>query len=393
MAKPKNDFASIGDLYGGMLNGMKQKLVSEGKLGPSVKPGEIGEAPLIKGGPQTTAGYMPAKVDKKTMSKKDIDDNLYDINSLSYDEDEETIEGEGGGLGGGEAAERDLGPWLLAAAFALFLVELIAALGLRGLWRPRRFALPALLLLALVPWQVNAQGADGSAALATRLAYIRSGDAAVDETSRSGLAGLSDFVNRRTAAALAEPHGVTPGQDDLSFYPLLYWAILPDAPAPSAAMVAALNDFMRQGGIILMDTRDQGSGEGMSPGARAALRRVTRDLAIPPLIPVPEDHVLNRAFYLLNELPGRFAGGQVWVARDQDRANDSVSPVILGGHDWAAAWAMDRNGQHPHATIPGGARQRVLAYRFGTNLVMYALTGNYKGDQVHVPAILERLGN
>jgi hypothetical protein len=294
---------------------------------------------------------------------------------------------------GGEAAERDLGPWILAVAFALFLVELIAALGLRGLWRPRRFALPALLLLALVPWEVSAQGADGSAALATRLAYIQTGDAAVDETSRSGLAGLSDFVNRRTAAALAEPHGVTPGQDDLSFYPLLYCPILPDAPAPSAAMVAALNEFMRQGGIILMDTRDQGSGEGMSPGARAALRRVTRDLAIPPLIPVPEDHVLNRAFYLLNELPGRFAGGQVWVARDQDRANDSVSPVILGGHDWAAAWAMDRNGQHPHATIPGGARQRLLAYRFGTNLVMYALTGNYKGDQVHVPAILERLGN
>jgi hypothetical protein len=291
------------------------------------------------------------------------------------------------------ATERDLGPWLLAAAFALFLVELIAALGLRGLWRPRRFALTVLLLLALVPWQASAQGADGSAALATRLAYIQTGDASVDETSRSGLAGLSDFVNRRTAAALAEPHGVTPGQDDLSFYPLLYWPILPDAPAPGAAMAAALNEFMRQGGIILMDTRDQGSGEGMSPGARAALRRVTRDLAIPPLIPVPEDHVLNRAFYLLNELPGRFAGGQVWVARDQDRANDSVSPVILGGHDWAAAWAMDRNGQHPHATIPGGARQRVLAYRFGTNLVMYALTGNYKGDQVHVPAILERLGN
>jgi hypothetical protein len=93
MAKSKNDFASIGDLYGGMLNGVKQKLVSEGKLGPSVKPGEIGESPLIKGGPQTTAGYMPAKVDKKTMSKKDIEDNLYNIDSLSYDEDEETKKG------------------------------------------------------------------------------------------------------------------------------------------------------------------------------------------------------------------------------------------------------------------------------------------------------------
>jgi hypothetical protein len=208
-----------------------------------------------------------------------------------------------------------------------------------------------------------------------------------------GLVGLSDFMNRRTAAALSEPQAVVPGQDDLSFYPLLYWPVLAEAPQPDAAAVAALNTFMRNGGIILLDTRDEGSGEGMHPGARAALRRVTRDLAIPPLAPVAEDHVLRRSFYLLQDLPGRFTGGQVWAARDQDRANDSVSPVIIGGHDWAAAWAMDARGQNPFATIPGGARQRVLAYRFGTNLVMYALTGNYKGDQVHVPAILERLGN
>jgi len=88
MAKPKNDFTSIGNLYGSMLNGIKHKLVSEGKIGPKV--GEIGEAPLVKGGPQTTAGYMPAKIDKKTMSKKDLSDNLYKIDDLSYDEDEET---------------------------------------------------------------------------------------------------------------------------------------------------------------------------------------------------------------------------------------------------------------------------------------------------------------
>jgi hypothetical protein len=208
-----------------------------------------------------------------------------------------------------------------------------------------------------------------------------------------GLVGLSDFVNRRTAAALADPAAVTPGQDDLSLFPLLYWVVLPDAAQPEPQAVVALNDFMRHGGIILFDTRDEGSGEGFATGAKAALRRVTRDLAIPPLALLSEDHVLKRSFYLLPDLPGRFAGGQVWVARDQDRANDSVSPVILGGHDWAAAWAIDARGNNPFAVIPGGTRQRSLAYRFGVNLVMYALTGNYKGDQVHVPAILERLGN
>ena len=290
-------------------------------------------------------------------------------------------------------AERDLGPWLLALATLLLVADLLVSMVLRGVLGRAAPALaravPVLLLLGATP----AFAQEGSAALATRLAYVQTGNAEVDEVSRLGLAGLSDFVNRRTAAALADPVGVVPGRDDLSFFPLLYWPVLGDAPQPDAQMAAALNGFMRQGGIILFDTRDEGSGEGFSPGARTALRRVTRDLSVPPLAPVPEEHVLRRAFYLLQDLPGRFTGGVVWVAREQDRANDSVSPVIIGGHDWAAAWAMDARGNNPYAVIPGGARQRMLAYRFGVNLVMYALTGNYKGDQVHVPAILERLGN
>lgn len=293
---------------------------------------------------------------------------------------------------GGVPTERDLGPWLLALALLLLAVDLVISLAQRGLVG-RHVSRGAALAVLLMAAPGMAQEPDGAAAIATRLAYVVTGDAQVDEISRMGLVGLSDFMNRRTAAALADPHAVVPGRDDLSLYPLLYWPVLAEAPLPDAAAAAALNTFMRNGGIILLDTRDEGSGEGMNPGARAALRRVTRDLAVPPLAPVPDDHVLKRAFYLLQDLPGRYSGGQVWVARDQDRANDSVSPVIIGGHDWAAAWALDARGQNPYATIPGGARQRILAYRFGVNLVMYALTGNYKGDQVHVPAILERLGN
>ncbi len=306
---------------------------------------------------------------------------------------------------GGVPAERDLGPWLLAVAMLLLVADMLISLLLRGLVGRRRVMLGAALLASLIGGPALAQGGsqggargqtqgpEGNAALATRLAYVVTGDTAVDEVSRTGLVGLSDFVNRRTAAALADPLPVVPGRDDLAFFPLLYWPVLGDAAPPDAAAAAALNGFMRNGGIIVFDTRDEGSGEGFSPGSRAALRRLTRDLSIPPLAPVADDHVLKRAFYLLQELPGRFSGGMVWVAREQDRANDSVSPVIIGGHDWASAWAIDARGNNPYAVIPGGARQRTLAYRFGTNLVMYALTGNYKGDQVHVPAILERLGN
>ncbi|MFC7736655.1 DUF4159 domain-containing protein [Roseomonas sp. GCM10028921] len=294
---------------------------------------------------------------------------------------------------GGVPAERDLGPWLLAAALLLLAADLLLSLQSRGLGLRARAAVLALGLLLPGTGIALAQPGEGAPALATRLAYVVTGDAATDEVSRQGLAGLSDYVNRRTAAGLAEPVALRPGRDDLSFYPLLLWVVLPNAPAPDAAAIAAMNAFMRNGGIILFDTRNEGSGEGVSLGADAALRRITRDLQVPPLAPLPEDHVLKRAFYLLPDLPGRYAGGPVWIARDTDRANDSVSPVIIGGHDWAAAWAVDARGNNPYAVMPGGARQRTLAYRFGVNLVIYALTGNYKGDQVHVPAILERLGN
>jgi hypothetical protein len=291
---------------------------------------------------------------------------------------------------GAVAPEHALGPWLIAAALALLVADLLISLGLRGLLRA---ATVAVALLAIVPSARAQQPADPNPALATRLAYIVTGDAQVDLVSKSGLAGLSDYVNRRTAADLAVPAAVVPGQDDLSFYPLLYWPIVPDADAPSGAAISALNGYMANGGIILIDTQGGGgSGEGFNAGGGAALERVARGLAVPPLAPLTTAHVLARAFYLLQEFPGRFTGDEVWVQRDQDRSNDSVSPVIIGSNDWAAAWAVDDSGRPTHAVIPGGDRQRTLAYRFGVNLVMYALTGNYKGDQVHVPAILERLG-
>jgi hypothetical protein len=53
---------------------------------------------------------------------------------------------------------------------------------------------------------------------------------------------------------------------------------------------------------------------------------------------------------------------------------------------------VDSSGTPLVACVPGGNRQREMAIRFGINVVMYALTGNYKTDQVHVPALLRRLG-
>jgi hypothetical protein len=300
----------------------------------------------------------------------------------------------------GMVRERPFGPPLIALAFALFAADLLIALGLRGLLvRPAVRAAASILLLGIiaVPASSRADIAADDPALITRLAYVVTGNQAVDQLSRAGLQGLSDFVNSRTAATLGPPKAVVPGRDDLSFYPLLYWPVTPNAPAMSPAAVTALNRFMGNGGIILIDTEGSdegasGSGAGFAPGSGAALQRLTRGLAIPPLTPLTYENVLAHTFYLLRDFPGRFDGAPVWLASDPSNRNDNVSPVIIGSDDWVAAWAVDADGHYPYAAIPGGDHQRLLAYRFGVNLVMYALTGNYKGDQVHLPAILERLG-
>jgi hypothetical protein len=118
---------------------------------------------------------------------------------------------------------------------------------------------------------------------------------------------------------------------------------------------------------------------------------------------VPREHVLTKTFYLLRDFPGRFSSGQLWVealppGEDQDQANrparggDGVSSILITSNDLAGAWAMQPDGQPMLPIVAGEPRQREFAFRAGVNIVMYTLTGNYKADQVHVPALLERLG-
>jgi hypothetical protein len=273
-------------------------------------------------------------------------------------------------------------------------------------WRARRRAaplLPALLLPALLlPALLVSAGAradDNFVVQATselRLAYIRTGVDDVDAESRDGLAGLNQILNRRTAVETADPMAVDVETDELIFFPLLYWPVTADQPAPSAQAVERINRYIETGGTILFDTRDAGDGTPGTYGSAAQsaerLKTLVAGVKIPPLVPIPPDHVLTKSFYLMHEFPGRWNNGQLWVEPAEDRVNDGVSSVIVGGNDWAGAWAIDGDGHPEYAVVPGGEQQREMAMRFGVNLVMYVLTGNYKSDQVHVPAILERLG-
>jgi hypothetical protein len=161
---------------------------------------------------------------------------------------------------------------------------------------------------------------------------------------------------------------------------------------------------MKQGGTVLFDTRDQYAsaidGSTVTPGTER-LRDILAHLNVPPLEPVPSDHVLTKAFYILPEFPGRFNGSPLWVEASAEASNtenrpvrtgDGVSPIMITANDFAGAWAVDESGNALLPTVPSDPMQRIYAYRAGVNIMMYMLTGNYKSDQVHVPVLLERLG-
>jgi hypothetical protein len=241
----------------------------------------------------------------------------------------------------------------------------------------------------------------------THLAYIVTGDAELDEISKAGLQGLTLFLAQRTALEPGEPVGLDPSRDELSFFPLIYWPVSTTAPKPSRATLDRIDSYMKRGGTVLFDTRDAidapvGPGGDMRGPGMVALRSILSSLDVPELEPLPRDHVLNKTFFLLHDFPGRFTNGQLWVealpAENEDdpnrpaRAGDGVSSIIITSNDFAGAWATRPDGQAMLPLVPGEPRQREFAFRAGVNIMMYALTGNYKADQVHIPALLERLG-
>ena len=302
----------------------------------------------------------------------------------------------------------DLQPPLLAFALILLAADVFATLFLSGrLWRGAAAMLAVAVMAGMAGPRAEAQDVPEElyAANNTVLAYVQTGDARVDSVSEAGLRGLTEVLYARTAIEPEAPAAVDLETDSLAFYPFLYWAISDRQEMPSDAAYAKLNTFLRSGGMILFDTREAHLGGGsLSTPNGQVLQRLAAKLDVPALEMVPEDHVITRTFYLLQAFPGRWNTREVWVEAAPDaetvdglpfrNLNDGVTPVVIGGNDWASAWAIDANGQYmfPVGSGAGGQRQREFAFRFGVNLIMYVMTGNYKSDQVHVPALLERLG-
>ena len=332
------------------------------------------------------------------------------------------------------AASTLLKPSMLALGLALLFADILAILvlqsgGLKGLMQSRKPARAAIVMLAVAAAAsatVHPAGAQQRAAPAPAAAplsapaaadkaaidatskvtfgYVLSGDRDTDETSRTGLLGLAKVLETRTAVEPGEPAAVDITKDEIAFFPILYWPVLENAEGLPDKAIAKIDAYMKEGGLIIFDTRDYGQGGSntlpMAGKGGNALQRLLSKFDVPRLEPVPENHVVTKSFYLLRSFPGRWDGGQLWVEAINENPNDphrarvadGVTSIIITSNDFAAAWALDDRGRPVYPVVPGGENQREMAFRSGVNIVMHALTGNYKADQVHVPALLERLG-
>jgi hypothetical protein len=290
------------------------------------------------------------------------------------------------------SGEKSLKADFLKWALWLLALDTLLTLWLRGLFGSfvkagASFAV-ALILLA-PPARADVTPADLSSAI--YLAYVETGDRDTDQVSFNGLYGLMKAVNARTTIKVKGVQNVNPESDALYFYPFLYWPMTEAQPELSVTAARNVQNYLGRGGMILFDTRDQqfGNLNSATIGTKK-LRELTRNVQIPELVAVEPGNILGKTFYLLDDFPGLYSGGKVWVEKEPSPSYDSVTSVVIGGNDWAAAWSRDP-ADRARFVVTGGEQQREMSYRFGVNLLMMALAGNYKSDQVHVPYILERL--
>ena len=299
----------------------------------------------------------------------------------------------------GRTKDRTIGGLLLGAALLMLALDALFALmssGRLSYLKPKfSRGLTALLIASfiVIPLDTSAQDKNLEAATALHLAYVKTGNGRLDRMSEVALESLARQLTTRTTIEPAGAKGINPETDDLVFYPFLYWPVTRDAQPLSDKANANLNSYMAGGGTIVFDTQDEGDRALRGSEPHPGLTVLTEKLDIPALTKTPEDHVLTKSFYLIQTYPGRWANGAVWVDRDTNgAARDGVSSVILTSNDWAAGWALDEDGNELAEIEKDIPRQREMSIRAGVNVAMYALSGNYKADQVHAAALIERLG-
>jgi hypothetical protein len=194
---------------------------------------------------------------------------------------------------------------------------------------------------------------------------------------------MAEFRKRTSVEAGVRKIEVEAGDESVFTLPFLCVSGRGDFPDPGEQAALWLRRYVEHGGFVLFDDATGIENSGFARGVEKWLERAFPGEVLKPL---PADHTVYQSFYLLSGAPGRKIVRPVLTGLERE----NLTPVIFTHNDLAGAWDGDPLGGYANPCIPGGERQRELSIRLGVNLALYALTGNYKKDQVHIPFILKR---
>ncbi len=195
---------------------------------------------------------------------------------------------------------------------------------------------------------------------------------------------MEELVRRTSVEAAAARHEVNLTDRDLFSYPFLYMAGKYDFEPFTQEEMAILRRFLSYGGFLLADDALGQPGYGFDKSLRREMKRLFPEKEFRRL---PSGHAALRSYYLLRKI-----GGMRMVHPYLEGINiGNATPVIYCHNNLGGAWERDQVGNWVNRCTPGGEEQRREAFHLGINLILYAMTENYKEDLIHVPFIRRRL--
>ena len=167
-------------------------------------------------------------------------------------------------------------------------------------------------------------------------------------------------------------------------YPMIYLSGDGAFEPFSEKVLRVLRNYLGYGGFLLIDDSSAIANSSFDGSIRKMIRRLFPNT---PLKRIPRDHSIFRSFYLINRVTGR-----VLIKSHLEGINIKGRTVLVYSvNDLGGAWSANKLGHWNFDVIGGGVFQRKNSLRLGVNIIMYALTLDYKKDMVHLPIILERL--
>ena len=276
----------------------------------------------------------------------------------------------------------------------LFLLETLLTLQNRDIFKIKLFRSSTkflgLILIITTVLTFKVQSADEviNKVNTTKLAYVKTGNKVVDEISKNGILSISEYITSKTSVILGAPDEIDLNEDDIFFYPILYFPFINSKETVSEKKIRKIQNFINNGGILIFDCKNNFEKLFIDDCLDDILLSF-KDLDITNPIKLQNDNTLSKSFYLLKEFPGR-RNQDVFISFNNQINNNEVVSVIFGINDWSGSWAKSKNG-FELPILSENEEQRTLSFRFGVNIIIYSLTGNYKSDQVHVPEILKRM--